>query len=206
VRAMPPVRLIGNVGLSFISKLSSGYWDVFDPTNGYVAIHRNVLLALPHAKIARRYFFESDMLFRLNLLRAVVLDVPMHAVYGEEGSSLKVVRELFNFFFRHSLNIGKRLFYSYFLRDFSIASAYLLLSIPLIAFGAGFGGAEWIRLSQQGITASAGTVMLAGLPIILGVQLLLGFLAFDMSNLPRRPVAKRLRFIPLPRDPAASPS
>ena len=92
VSSMPTVRLVGNAVLSFVTKLSSGYWSLFDPTNGYTAIHAAVARRLPFAKLRRRYFFETDMLFRLNTLRAVVVDVPMAANYGDEVSNLKIKR------------------------------------------------------------------------------------------------------------------
>jgi len=72
IRSMPGLRLFGNAVLSFMTKLSSGYWDLFDPTNGYTAIHVDVARHLPFNKISSRYFFETDMLFRLNTLRSVV--------------------------------------------------------------------------------------------------------------------------------------
>ena len=57
----------GNAVLSFMTKLSSGYWNIFDPTNGYTAIHADVATLLPFDKISQRYFFETDILFRLNV-------------------------------------------------------------------------------------------------------------------------------------------
>lgn len=56
IRAMPPMRVFGNAVLSLMAKLSTGYWDLFDPTNGYTAIHTEVARQLPFAKISRRYF------------------------------------------------------------------------------------------------------------------------------------------------------
>ena len=50
-QAMPRVRLFGNALLSLVNKVASGYWDVMDPTNGYTAIHRCALAALPLAKL-----------------------------------------------------------------------------------------------------------------------------------------------------------
>jgi len=88
VRTMPKRRLFGNAALSFMTKLSSGYWNLFDPTNGYTAIHASVAKYLPFEKISNRYFFETDMLFRLNTLGAVVVDVPMVAKYADEVSNL----------------------------------------------------------------------------------------------------------------------
>ncbi len=73
LRGMPVVRLVGNGILSFMTKLSTGYWDLFDPTNGYTAIRTTILNEIPLEKISRTYFFESDLLFRLNVVRAVVL-------------------------------------------------------------------------------------------------------------------------------------
>ncbi|MDO8341564.1 MAG: glycosyltransferase family 2 protein, partial [Cellvibrio sp.] len=72
INGMPKVRLFGNAVLSLMTKLSSGYWDLFDPTNGYTAIHAEVARHLPFSKISHSYFFETDILFRLNTLRAVV--------------------------------------------------------------------------------------------------------------------------------------
>ena len=122
VRKMPAGRLIGNGILSFVTKTSSGYWNIFDPTNGYTAIHRTALEHLPLKKLSNRYFFESDLLFRLNLMRAVVVDVSMPAVYGDEISNLNIANIIGPFIFGNSKNFFKRIFYNYFLRDFSVAT------------------------------------------------------------------------------------
>jgi dolichol-phosphate mannosyltransferase len=192
VRQMPLTRLIGNIGLSFFTKLSSGYWNLFDPTNGFTAISSKVVKQLPLKKISRRYFFESDMLFRLNILRAVVVDVPMHAKYGNEQSNLKVSREFFQFALNNFLNLGKRIIYNYFIRNFNFASLELLFGIPLLGFGIIFGVVRWIEPVQQGMLASPGTVMAAALPIIMGIQMVLGFVNYDMASVPTSPLQRRL--------------
>lgn len=190
VRSMPTLRLLGNAALSFMSKFSSGYWDVFDPTNGYTAIHRRVAAHLPLDRISRRYFFESDMLFRLNTLRAMVVDVPMAARYNDEVSNLKVSRIFGEFFWGHARNFAKRIFYNYFLRDLSAASLQLVLGLLLMSAGATYGLLKWFF--NTGSPATAGTVMLAALPIMLGLQLVLAFLMWDMQSVPRMPLHPRL--------------
>jgi glycosyltransferase involved in cell wall biosynthesis len=190
--SMPLVRLVGNSALSFLNKLSSGYWDVFDPTNGFTALHAAVARRVPLDKLATRYFFESDLLFRLGTLRAVVADVPMPARYGDERSGLSVGRSLFEFAWRHAVNATKRVFYGYYLRDFNFASLELVLGTLLVAGGTAFGVAQWRSRSEIGEVASAGTVMLAALPVILGVQFVLAFLNHDMHNSPRQPIHRRL--------------
>jgi glycosyltransferase involved in cell wall biosynthesis len=188
VRGMPGVRVFGNAGLSFLTKLSTGYWNIFDPTNGYTAIHRVALDMLPLDKLDRRYFFESDMLFRLYIAGAVVVDVPMRARYAEEKSNLSVGKVLVPFFFKNVGNFWKRLVYRYFLRDMNIGSLEFLMGTLLLLFGTLFGATEWASAASRGITASAGTVMLAGLPILVGVQLILGFFAFDFMAVPKVPL------------------
>jgi dolichol-phosphate mannosyltransferase len=193
IRSMPGVRLFGNAVLSFMSKLSTGYWDLFDPTNGYTAIHADVARHLPFSKISKRYFFETDLLFRLNTMRAVVVDVPMSANYGEEVSNLKISKIIGEFLFKHARNFFKRIFYNYYLRDLSLASIELPLGLLLLLFGAGFGLFNWYESAQANAVAPAGTVMLSALPILMGLQFLLAFLGNDIGSVPRRPRHKAFR-------------
>ena len=188
VRDMPRTRLYGNMGLSFLTKLSSGYWNIFDPTNGFTAIHATALRALPMDKISNRFFFETDMLFRLNLAAAVVRDMPMRAVYGDEVSNLNVRKALFEFGIKHVGIFLKRIVYQYFLRDFGFGSFCLLFGLPLLLFGTLFGAYGFLRSLSTGVLATPGTVMLAALPVIVGLQFLFGFFAQDQNAVPRVPL------------------
>jgi dolichol-phosphate mannosyltransferase len=187
---MPATRLVGNAALSFISKLASGYWHIMDPTNGYTAIHRTALAMLPVGRLQRRYFFESDMLFRLATIRAVVRDVPMPAIYGEETSNLRISRVLVQFPLLFLSRIIKRFFYSYLVRDFNIGSVQTLTGLALLVFGAAFGVWHWLMSVQTGHLASTGTVMVAVLPIIVGIQLLLSAVSYDIANRPETPLQR----------------
>ena len=192
--AMPPVRLFGNAMLSFMTKLSSGYWQLFDPTNGYTAIHADAARYLPFDKISKRYFFESDMLFRLNTLGAVAVDVPMDAVYGDEVSNLKVSQVITEFAAKNVRNFFKRLFYNYYLRNLSVASLELPIGVALTTFGLVYGVVHWIASAQSDVETPAGTVMMAALPVIMGVQLILAFLNYDIASVPSRPLHKKTLF------------
>jgi len=189
---MPTMRLFGNAILSFLNKLVSGYWNVMDPTNGYTAIHRGALSMLPLDKIDRGYFFESDMLFRLNTVRAVVTEVPMKAKYEGEHSSLRIGRILRDFPAKYGARFFKRIFYNYFLRDFNVCSVQLVTGLSLVLLGGVFGVYHWYLSSTQGMPASTGTVMLAAVPVILGFQLLLSALSFDAMNIPKIPLQRLL--------------
>lgn len=191
LRGMPKVRLFGNAMLSLVSKVASGYWDVMDPTNGYTAIHRKALSLLPLDKLDERYFFESDMLFRLSTVRAVVRDVPMAARYEGEPSSLRIGRVAVSFPQKYLRCAAKRLFYSYYLRDFNAASLQFLLAVLLGGAGLAFGVVKWIQSNMTGVPATPGTVMLAALPTLVAIQLLLSALHYDIGNVPRDPLQRQ---------------
>lgn len=193
IHVMPKVRLFGNAVLSFMTKLSSGYWNLFDPTNGYTAIHADVARHLPFRKISSRYFFETDILFRLNILRAVVIDIPINAKYGDEVSNLSISKIMVEFLIKHVHNVMKRIFYNYYLRDLSLASIELPLGLVLLLAGTIFGAYHWLASAGEGVATPAGTVMLAALPILMGLQLVLAFLSYDIASVPRRIRHKLLR-------------
>lgn len=193
ISRMPKARLFGNAVLSFMSKISTGYWDIFDPTNGYTAISAKVAAMLPKDRISERYFFESDMLFRLGTFRAVVRDVPMDAEYGDEVSNLRIGKVLPEFLSKHTRNFAKRIFYNYFLRDVSVASIELVCGTLLLAFGVAYGGFHWWQSIATGQVAATGVIMLAAMPVLIGLQLLLAFLSYDIASVPRHALVAGLR-------------
>lgn len=197
---MPLIRIIGNAILSFVNKVASGYWDIMDPTNGYTAVSSSVLQHLPLNKLDKRYFFESDMLFRLNTIRAVIHEIPMNAIYGNEKSNLRIGRTALTFPWKYLNRFFKRIFYNYFLRDFNACSIQLILGLALIIAGSCFGVYSWITAAQAGVEAPTGTVMLAVLPIIIGFQMLMAAVNFDVTNIPRKPLSFQLRPVSIEED------
>ncbi len=184
LKGMPWARLVGNGVLSFFTKLSSGYWDLMDPTNGFVAISRPMLEDLDLAEIDNRYFFESDMLCKLYLLGAVVREFPMRAKYADEKSNLKPLREIWRFLRKHSCNTFKRIIYTYFVRDFNAGSLALVLAFVLGTLGTIYGSINWMATLATGHARASGTVMLSALSLILAIQFLIFFLTVDMQNNP----------------------
>lgn len=191
---MPTIRLFGNTALSFINKLVSGYWDVMDPTNGFTAISKYALKEIPLQKINSRYFFESDMLFRLSLCKARVMDYYMDAKYGDEVSNLRVSRVLFDFPPRYFKRFIKRIFYQYFLRDFNFGSLSLLVGLPLFMSGVSFGTVKYIEYAMiRHIPAPTGMVVIPSMLITLGTQFLISFFQYDINAYPKTSLsAKRL--------------
>lgn len=186
IRQMPGIRLFGNSCLSLINKFVTGYWSIMDPTNGFFAISAKALKTIELEKLSNRYFFESDLLFRLSIQQSVVMDVPLPAKYGDETSSLNITKVVFSFLPKYIKRYFKRILYLYFIRDFNAGTIQLLFGLILFIFGFCFGLVHWVLSIKSNIPATAGTIMLAGLPIILGFQLLLGFLFFDINNQPSK--------------------
>ena len=187
LRRMPLIRRIGNLGLSFLTKAATGYWNCFDPTNGFFAVRAEILAQLPLERIDRRYFFETSMLANLYLLDAFILDVPIPARYRGERSSMSIWRVLVEFPAKLLATLLRRLLLRYFLFDFSMVSVYLLTGIPLILFGLIFGSLKWIQYLELGVPAPTGTVILPTLALILGIQILLSAIELDMNAAPKSP-------------------
>jgi len=188
---MPKIRLLGNAFLSLCSKISTGYWKLNDPTNGYTAISSDALRLIGFSKVDSGYFFESDMLFRLNIANCVVADVPMAARYGNETSNLKIRKVLLEFPWRHSVNLFKRIFYRYYLREWNVGSFELPLSLILLLFGAWFGLTSYSTAAAAGVSTTAGQATASAVSLILGVQLLLSFISYDVQSEPRIPRQRR---------------
>lgn len=184
--AMPRARFLGNVALTFFTKLASGYWDTFDVQNGYLAITGQTLARLDLASLDRTYFFENSMLIQLNVLSASVADVPMSARYGEQYvSSMHLSRILIGFPLRLARGLAFRIWYKYCSMNVSAIAPLLGLGLPMTLFGVVFGAYAWMRSILYGVPATAGTVMLAALPLVLGSQMLLQALQLDIVNTPR---------------------
>ena len=187
VRAMPRLLLLSNATASLPSKMASGYWQVMDPANGFSAIHRIALAALPLRKLDRGQFFACDMLFRLYTIRAVVRDVAMPARHGAEESDWSG-RRVGIFPFRCLRAMVKRIFYAYFLRDCNAGTLQLCLGLLIGVGGAAYGLASYVQSALAAAPVTAVTVVIAGLPILAGIEFLIGALRYDVENVPREPL------------------
>jgi dolichol-phosphate mannosyltransferase len=190
LRRMPLLRRMGNMGLSFFAKAAVGYWNCFDPTNGFVGIRGDVLAQLPLEKVHRSYFFETSMLSQLYLMDAVVKDVPMPAQYGGETSHLSIRRVLREFPLLLTFCLGRRILLKNFIYNLTMESIYLSCGIPMLLVGVFYGGINWIRYSHLGIVAPTGTVVIPAMLIILAFQLLLGALGLDLQAVPQDPICR----------------
>jgi hypothetical protein len=185
LRQMPFVRKMGNLGLSFLVKAASGYWNNFDPTNGFLAVKVDLLKKLDFKNIHRDYYFESSLIAELYFHDARIKDVPMPANYGDEKSSMKVWKIPFIFIPKLTKTFWKRIIKSYFVYDFNIASIYLLFGLPMFLFGVIFGIYNWSYYYNIGEFTPTGTIMLITVSLILGFQLLLQAIQFDILKAPK---------------------
>jgi len=192
LQKMPIIRRIGNMALSFLTKAATGYWNLFDPTNGFVAIHGKVLAQLPIHQIDKTYFFETSMLSSLYLLGAVVKDVPIPARYGSEISNLSVRRSLFEFPVKLLKAFFRRLVLKNLIYDFSMASIYLITGFPLLLFGFAFGITKWIQYARIDTPAPTGTIMLPTLSVIIGIQFIIAAIEIDLRSIPKEPLSQQL--------------
>ncbi len=182
---MPKHRLFGNVVLTFVNKLASGYWHIFDPQNGYTAITCAALRRLDFDDIHARFFFENDMLIALNLHNFRVRDIAIPARYGNEVSDLNPFKISVTFPLLFIPRLWRRIYQKYVLHDFSPIALFLFAGLLLFAWGALFGAYHWAMSIQTGRATPTGTIMLSVLPLILGFQLILQAIVLDIQETPK---------------------
>lgn len=95
-KKIPKIRFFGNMMLSFLTKIASGYWRVADSQTGYTAINAVGLRLVDWDKMYKRYGQPNDVLVKLNVAGLSVLDVPIEPVYNVgEKSGIKVRKVIF---------------------------------------------------------------------------------------------------------------
>ena len=182
--SMPRRRWFGNVVMSFLTKVASGYWHVFDPQCGFVAITAPTLRRLKLDGVARDYFFENDMLIRLNVIDARVVDVDTSSLYGDEVSHLRIGRVGWTFPPRLLRGFLWRFVRRHLMNDFGLIGLLATLGLMFTLFGTLFGLYNWALSVSSRIPATTGTVMIAVVPLILGVQMLLQALSLEVQSSP----------------------
>lgn len=178
---MPAIRLFGNSFLSLFSKFASGYWNILDPTNGYLAFNGRLLPAVNWSGLEDCYFFEISALCEFGLKRATIAEMEMETIYGQESSSLSIWRTIFEFPPKLAWLFMRRVLLQYFVFDINLGSLYILLGLMLGGFGAGFAAFEWVQSIVTGVPRTTGTVMLGVLPFLMGFQLVLNALLYDVQ-------------------------
>lgn len=183
---MPRYRVIGNVALSFLTKSSSGYWHVFDPQNGYTAIRADVLRRLPLDRVAGGYSYENDLLVYLNILDVPVADVPIPALYATESSGIRLARVVPELLWNLFRGFWRRIWWKYLVWSFSPVALLMLTGLLLILVGSVAG--LFVSIASIGAPQpTAGTVMLAVVPFVVGIQTLLVALQLDIQASPDKP-------------------
>jgi glycosyltransferase involved in cell wall biosynthesis len=182
-RGMPLIRVLGSIALSFATKVGSGYWNLFDPQNGYTAVHRSALRRLDLSRIARGYEFENDLLIWLNIVNARAKDVPIPANYGEEVSTMKLHRVVGSIGGLLIRGFWRRMFLKYVLLSFSPVALLFFTGLALVLFGLAVG--VWVVVETLGPpVATTASVLLSVGPLLSGIHMLISALTLDIQATP----------------------
>ncbi|GAC1567958.1 MAG: hypothetical protein NVS2B3_08990 [Vulcanimicrobiaceae bacterium] len=180
-RVMPLRRLIGNSALTLLVRLVTGYWASVDPTNGFFAIRASALRRVRVSKLADRYYFEISLLATLGMRRIEIAEIGMPAIYGDALSSLSIARVVVTFPLALMRSFLKRLVWQYLIADMNVGSLFIILGLSLTGFSTIFGSLLWAQALRTGIPTTPGTATIVIVPLIIGFQLLLNALLFDVQ-------------------------
>ena len=178
---MPGLRLFGNGILTFLTKVSSGYWHIMDTQNGYTAISRKALSSLDLDSVYQGYGYCNDILIKLNVFKLKVRDIDIPAVYGEEESKIKLPKYMMSLSYLLIKKFFWRLKEKYVLRDFHPLVFFYIVGFILAPVGFILGLAVlYYRITAHGV--SVPTVILTALLLITGIQFILFAMLFDMEE------------------------
>lgn len=182
LKSMPKYRRIGNIVVTILTKFATGYYSIFDTQNGYVIYSKDVIDRMPWHLIGDRYEFENTILIGLSIIDAKIGDFPIPALYGDETSTIKLFSTTMRVLKCLMIGFWQRIYYKYILYSFHPIALFLLTGLTL--FTVGIIAGIWMLVVKiiTSISPTSGTVMLAVLPIILGIQLLLTALVMDVSE------------------------
>ncbi|HEX8126380.1 MAG TPA: glycosyltransferase family 2 protein [Allosphingosinicella sp.] len=188
LKTMPPARRAGNMAFSVLHKAATGYWRIGDPANGYTAIHARALERIGLEALADCFFFETDMLFRLNLVDAVVADIPLPACYPGSGSSLSLRRVAPRFAVMTASRLVRRLRAKYFAGRWNLGSVKIAGALVLLGAAPGLGA---VGLAGNPAAGSGLEVAAAAACLLLGLGLLAAAGFYDARRTAREPLSRR---------------
>jgi hypothetical protein len=186
LQKMPVLRRFGNLWLSFLSKAATGYWNCFDFNNGYFAIATKTLKNIDKESLSDNYYFETSLISSLYYQRTRIKEIAMPAIYGTEKSNMKLFKMPAHFTINLVKTFFERIWKTYFVYDFNIGTIYILFGIPLFLGGVVFGSINWYHYASINQFTPLGTIMISALLIILGFQLLLQAVQFDIFLTPKK--------------------
>ena len=118
------------------------------------------------------------------------MDIYIPARYGNEISSLSIPQTMFEFPLKLMKGCTRRILMTHYVRDFGAFSLFFLIGLVFTLFGLSFGIYNWIQNAIRQVPTLTGTVMVAVVPFIVGVQLLLQACVIDIQNSPIIPIHK----------------
>ena len=181
-KTMPKYRQFGNIFISLLTKFSTGYYSITDITNGCGWLRREIIEKVDFSIVEKRYDYETSMLTALSIANAKVIDHAVPAHYGDEKSTIKLIPTAWRNLKAVWKGFWRRIYYKYVLYGFHPVALFLftgmfflIISLLLAIF------LVYVNLFAHQ-SPTAGSVMLAVLPFILGIQLTLTALTIDVSN------------------------
>lgn len=185
LRGMPSRRVFGNYALTFMTKAASGYWNIFDPQNGYTALKMSTFEFLDREHISRGYQFENDILIHLSAINARVKDVAIPARYNERPKSSIMMWKFIPYTLGFlSMRFFWRFYEKYVKLDFHPIALLVIGGLPFFTFGLIYSAyITYLRYFDPPVVSpSTGTVMVAILPLFIGFQMLLTALMLDVNQ------------------------
>ena len=179
---MPKIRIFGNILITALTKIASGYYKIMDVVDGYTAITKEAIDIVDWNKAWKKYGYPMDFLIRLNAYGLKVKDVPRTPIYikGERQSQIKSVRYALRVSPMLIRGFFWRMLFKYIYLDFHPLVFFFFLGMILFPLGI-FYGFYLVYKESINVGVTGPQSIFSALSIITGLQFLLFGMWFDME-------------------------
>lgn len=192
---MPMVRRIGNLFLNLLVRLSTGHWNIGDPTNGLVGMTAELASLMQLNKLEKRYAFETSLMGLSSIMGAKVGQIPTLIHHYDGPTSMKPFATVLPLSKCLTKIFFQRIATCYFGRDVNLGSVWLVIFLLSFTVSVGLGYSYWTTNTSLGQPSLPGEVALALLPAIITIQSLIGFLIFDATNEVKESLTSRIQLM-----------
>ncbi|MBI5037523.1 MAG: glycosyltransferase family 2 protein [Candidatus Kerfeldbacteria bacterium] len=178
---MPKYRFLGNSFLSLLTKIASGYWKMVDSQTGYTAISLQTLQRIDLKALYPSYGFPNDLLVKLNVINARVVEIPIRPIYAGQKSGIRLSSVIPRISWLLLRGFVWRLWVKYVVRDFHPLVFFYSFGILFFSIGSLFGLYLVVYRLAAG-PVSTTSALFASLFFISGLQSLFFAMWFDMED------------------------
>lgn len=182
IKRIPPIRLLGNLFLSFMTRLSTGNWGVSDPVCGFFLLSNEAICSLELSQLSNRFLFETSLIYEATMAEIQITEFPMSVIYGNEESNLRIASYVLPFLGYHTKALFKRVAFDHVFRSLTPEGIFFIGFLICTIFSAALLARIYVVYLANGLQTPTGTIVMLLLLMQSSLIFFVNFLKEDSSR------------------------